>query len=215
MIKAILFDYDDTLGNRELTAYNTYSLLIEEYANTSDEYLKEAMKQDCMIWDQRGNCDKNYVKDRLNEVYNLNLDIEDMWVWWRKNVGQFATNYPEVRETLLKLKEKYLLACLTNGSNQSQYQKLETSNILDCFDYIITSEQAQSFKPDKAMFEYALKALNITNEEAIYIGDTFSADIIGAHNAGIQCIWLAPENRPCKLNIKRISHIKELLEELC
>ncbi|MBR2801105.1 MAG: HAD family hydrolase [Erysipelotrichaceae bacterium] len=211
-IKAILFDFDDTLGDRYRYTYRTYANYIEEKAGDADPLLKEAMKQDCLIWDMRGNYVKSFVFQELQKKYGIPLPSEDCSTWWKVHNGQDAVTFPEVRETLLELKKRYKLAILTNGSTYSQMSKIRSAGIEDLFDYILTSEEAGAGKPKTRMFEKALEALQVEKEEALYVGDTFSTDILGAKRAGIPCIWIVPKGRPCDYPIERIEHIKELLE---
>ena len=51
MIRAVLFDFDDTLGNREEYAYAFFKDIIEENTDITDPLEKEAVLQDLMLWD--------------------------------------------------------------------------------------------------------------------------------------------------------------------
>ena len=62
MIKAILFDFDYTLGDREKYAYECYKTILSKHTDTSDPVAFEAVLQDCMIWDQQGDVKINSVK---------------------------------------------------------------------------------------------------------------------------------------------------------
>jgi len=213
MIKALLFDFDDTISDRRSCAYRTYEYLLEDFIKDYEPYLKEAILQDCMLWDQEGNVSKNYVKDKLLQKYQIDVRQENLNDWWRANVGNFAIPFPETTKVLKELKRKYKLACITNGNNQSQYHKLKQSQLFTYFDFIITSEEAGAFKPDSAMFNKALENLDVKATEAIVIGDTFSADILGAHSASIKAIWFSRTKKPYNLDIKQISNLEELLKE--
>ncbi len=59
------------------------------------------------------------------------------------------------------------------------------------------SEDVNSRKPDKAIFETALLKGESKPEEAIFIGDSWEADMIGATNCGIKAVWLNRYNRVC------------------
>jgi len=51
------------------------------------------------------------------------------------------------------------------------------------FDKIILSEDAGINKPHPDMFTYALKNTNSKRNQTIMIGDSWDADIVGAHNS--------------------------------
>ena len=79
MIRGIIFDFDDTLGNREDYAYKLFTEIISKYC--TNELLRESIVQHCMIWDQNGNESKKYVQDMLRSVYtiNLNMNLDTYW----------------------------------------------------------------------------------------------------------------------------------------
>lgn len=59
----------------------------------------------------------------------------------------------------------------------------------------------------------ALEKLRLKKEEVIFVGDTFSTDIIGAHRFGMDAIWLNSQSMPCSLtDIKMIHALRDLLE---
>lgn len=149
--------------------------------------------------------------ERISKKYNLPYEPEKFVSFWNLQVSKHVYPFQDVRDILLYFKkEGYKLGCVTNGNNISQYGKIKAANILDCFDYIVTSEEAKEAKPQPKMFELALKSLKARKEECLFIGDTFSADIYGALSCGIKAIWIGDRRRPCNYPIKRIEHIREL-----
>ena len=65
MIKAVLFDFDDTLGNRKLYTYDCYYEIVDKLIGIEDEIEKEAVIQDLLLYDMRG-----YMrKDMIGELY--------------------------------------------------------------------------------------------------------------------------------------------------
>jgi len=98
------------------------------------------------------------------------------------------------KEVLDRLSKCFKLHILSNGFHDVQIKKLTNSGLIGYFDKIITSEAAGSKKPDALIFEYALKITNTPKEEAIYIGDEFETDVIGAFNADLDAVWFNPRN---------------------
>jgi len=101
-------------------------------------------------------------------------------------------------EILDYLKPKYELHIITNGFEEIQSKKMESSNISNYFNKVITSESVGVKKPNPLVFEHALKVTNATKENSIMIGDSIEADIYGAINAGIQAIHCDFENENVK-----------------
>ncbi|WP_410813732.1 HAD family hydrolase [Micromonospora sp. 067-2] len=58
------------------------------------------------------------------------------------------------------------------------------------FHAVVTSEMVGAYKPDRAMFDRALATLGLTAHEVLHIGDSLTADVGGAHAAGIRTAWV-------------------------
>ncbi|MEU8283928.1 HAD family hydrolase [Micromonospora sp. NPDC048905] len=58
------------------------------------------------------------------------------------------------------------------------------------FAAVVTSEDVRAYKPDRAMFARALAALDLGADEVLHVGDSLSADVRGAHAAGIPAAWI-------------------------
>ena len=84
------------------------------------------------------------------------------------------------------------LGLLTNGGRDSQRAKLERFALSGSFDYIGISEEVGHAKPDAAMFEHALIALNATAAKAWMVGDHLDWDIAGAQSVGMAAVWFNP-----------------------
>jgi|SRR5690625_1213168 len=109
--------------------------------------------------------------------------------------------YDETIEVLDKLKNKYQLLMLTNGSPHLQRTKLSLSPELEpYFDHIVISGEFGTGKPSVDIFNYALSLLDVEKDEVIMIGDNPKTDILGASKVGIDSIW--------------INHHKENLQEI-
>lgn len=212
-MKGILFDFDDTLGNRNLYAYKTVELLIDTFCEINDPFEKECVIQDCMLWDMKGNYNKEFLLENLKKKYHLSFPIDNLTDWWLAHQPAFAVCFDGVEDVLVELKKKYKLAIVTNGRISCQMDKIKRTNIDSYFDSIVISEQVVK-KPKKEIYEKAINDLGLGAEDVVFVGDTFSTDIIGAHRAGMEAIWITPFQQPCSANIRQIRHIKELLEIL-
>jgi len=111
-----------------------------------------------------------------------------------------TTLIPYAQEMLDELTgKKYPLTIISNGFVEVQYKKLRSSGIEHYFRHVVLSEAAQALKPDKKIFEYAMKLNNASSaDECVMIGDSYHADIVGAQNAGIDQVYLfnLPDRRP-------------------
>jgi putative hydrolase of the HAD superfamily len=129
--------------------------------------------------------------------------------------------YEETFRILDRLKSRYQLLLLTNGSPQLQNTKLEiTPEIAPYFDHIVISGAFGKGKPDPEIFRYALSKFGLAAEEVLMVGDNLLTDITGAEQAGIRSVWINREQKAPHETIiptYEIRHLEELfpiLEEL-
>ena len=156
-IKAVFFDYDNTLGNRYASAYNTYKEMIEEFHPElqTDPVLVESLLQDMTTYDQFGNIGTRYVLERIEKKYGIAFDREDPYRWWNDRHCQNAVLWDDTIPTLLKLKEKYKLGIITNGDAYGQGTKVRITGLDKVVDDFIVSGDIGIHKPDKRIFEIA------------------------------------------------------------
>jgi putative hydrolase of the HAD superfamily len=120
--------------------------------------------------------------------------------------------FPYTIEILTYLKNKgYKMHLITNGFESVQFKKINTANIAHFFNEVVTSEASNSLKPQKEIFEYALKNAKAQKEQSIMIGDNESADIQGGINAGLDTIFVNHlQTIPTVPATYTITHLKEL-----
>jgi putative hydrolase of the HAD superfamily len=120
--------------------------------------------------------------------------------------------FPYTIEILEYLKQKeYKMHLITNGFESVQFKKIKNSGLADYFIEVITSEASNSLKPQKEIFEYALKNAKASVEKSIMIGDNESADIQGGINIGMDTIFVNHvQVVPTVPATYTITHLKEL-----
>jgi putative hydrolase of the HAD superfamily len=120
--------------------------------------------------------------------------------------------FPHAHETLGYLQNKYALHLISNGFKESSELKIGNTNIGGYFQHVIISEIVGINKPDKAIFEHALKLAGAEKHESLMIGDSLEADIYGALNFGMDAIYFNPFNAPKPDDVpSQITHLKELI----
>lgn len=215
--KAIFFDFDDTLGKREAYAYDCWRAILKENTNIQDEIYFEAVLQDCMIWDQHGNADKEYLKQMLKKTYGIELPYPNMNAYWDSVQWNYVLPQDDAKETLEILNKKYKLGIITNGDSTCQRNKILGSGLSSYFDMnkVIVSGEYGYHKPDKRLFLQACKNLDVKPEESVYVGDIFARDILGAYSVGMKPIWIYTHGiRKCSVDVTIIHKLGDLLEIL-
>ena len=220
-IKAVIFDFDNTLGDRFEYCYQTYRCFLKTFLPEIDDssLLFESMLQDLVLFDEYGNVgDKDQILKAFEKTYDVKIDMNgrEFARWWIEHQYLFTVLFPETLDTVIKLREKYKIGILTNGAHLAQWGKIEKSGLMPYVDAIVVSEDAGVRKPDARIFEIMAQKLNLDCHECIYVGDTFSLDIVGAYNAGMKPVWIWPSERakPSDFEVTRISRLSDLLEIL-
>ncbi len=220
-IKAVIFDFDNTLGDRFEYCYQTYRCFVKTFLPEIDEnsILFESMLQDLVLYDEYGNVgNKDQILRTFEQKYDvrINMSGKEFARWWIEHQYLFTVLFPDAMDTVLKLKEKYKIGILTNGAHLAQWGKIERSGLMPYVDAIVVSEDAGVRKPDVRIFEMMADKLGLKCEECIYVGDTFSLDIMGAYNSGMHPVWIWPSERakPSDFEVTRIRNISDLLEIL-
>jgi len=120
--------------------------------------------------------------------------------------------YEETLEVLEKLKGKYKLLMLTNGSPDLQHMKLSYSpELVPYFDEIVISGAVGQGKPSEKIFKHALDLLGVDTDEAIMVGDNPNTDILGAVRLGMDSIWINHRTRP-KVDVTPTYEVDRLKE---
>jgi putative hydrolase of the HAD superfamily len=72
---------------------------------------------------------------------------------------------------------------------------LDQTKIGEFFDVILLSSDLGIKKPDKRVFDSALRSLNASKQNTVFIGDNLTDDIEGARRAGLRSIYVMNQPR--------------------
>lgn len=115
---------------------------------------------------------------------------------------------PDAISTLGRLRGVgYKLGLISNAGDAADVQALiDKTGLRPYFDRIWISANVGVRKPHPRIFEIAMDSLHCSPKEALMIGDTLNADILGAANVGMSSIWITRradmlENNPYRLSI--------------
>lgn len=212
MIKAILFDLDNTLIDRQ-KAFKSMLIRVFHTYYEDEEYINKLV-EDEMLFDNNGKIERKESFTLLINKYNIKeFTAEELASNWSKESGSDVYLFDDVLDTLKQLKKKYKLAIVTNGDYESQKRKLDNINLYDLLDYCLISSEINIRKPDVRIFEYACNKMNLKVDECVYVGDSYSRDIVGSLNAGLTPIYVSRKGEIHE-DVKTIYQIKELLDIL-
>ncbi len=109
------------------------------------------------------------------------------------NLGNYADLLPGAEDFIRAVHGKMKIALVSNGVSAIQRSRLAKCPLTSLFDAIVISEEAGVAKPDPRLVEIALEQLSCPDRaQAVMMGDSLSADIAAACNAGIDSIFFSP-----------------------
>lgn len=204
MIKNLLLDVDGTLLDFNAAAEASLRTL---FAGRGYEWretvfpLYEKINQG--LWEQyeKGLLPREKVLvNRFNMLFEqLSIDEkgETFEKDFRDELSEHAILMEGAIEVLDYLKPKYGLYVVTNGIAETQRKRMAASGLDRYMIKSFVSEKIGSQKPQKEFFDYCFAHIEDCDpEELLLIGDSLSADILGANNAGIRSIWLNTKGAP-------------------
>ena len=224
--KDLFFDLDHTLWDFETNSKETIQELYTTHRLADlgivdfDRFYSTYSAHNHRLWDRYT---KGFIKQeelRWKRVYLSLLDFKVANEPLAKEMSQAYLEilpnkkhlFPYTIEILEYLKQRdYKMHLITNGFESVQFKKIKNSGLQDYFIEVITSEASNSLKPQKEIFEYALKNANASVEKSIMIGDNESADIQGGINMGMDTIFVNHiQVVPTVPATYTITHLKEL-----
>jgi putative hydrolase of the HAD superfamily len=186
MLRAILFDLDDTLYDLKAHWIACLRIALADVARATPCDLETlahlALK--AKIW-------INQLPDFLREqgIADQRL-IDDAFARYRDIWFDTLALDPDAPALLTALGARYRLALVTNGPSWSQRPKIERFDLAAYMHAIIVSEEVGVAKPDPQIFHIALNALAVPPDEALFVGDSPENDLRGAAQAGMPAIWV-------------------------
>lgn len=199
IISDVFFDLDHTLWDFERNSALTFQKILREhkvevnlteflqvYAPINLEYWKLYREERISKSELRyGRLKRAF--DEINYEVSTPL-INSLSQDYIRYLSSFNHLFPNTVEILQYLKPRYNLHIITNGFQEVQEKKLRNANILGYFDQIINSEMAGVKKPNPHIFKMALEKAGVQAKNALMIGDSLEADILGAQAVGFHTL---------------------------
>jgi len=130
-----------------------------------------------------------YQHLKLKPSANIDTLVEEFLEFYLENCSNKSYLYPNVLNTLKKLKLNFRIALCTNKKQYITEKILMDFGIENYFDCVIGSNSKIKLKPDTEMLEYCLNKCQVKPEQAIMLGDS-SNDIIPAKTLGMKSIYV-------------------------
>lgn len=195
MIKAVVFDLDDTLISEYEYIQSGFrvvaDLLSKKYQLSPEDAFSTLMN----LFQENP---KN-VFNRMLEFYQIKYTMEDIkeLIFLYRNHLPNISLYDDAKFILEYLSERNMkLGLITDGYKETQRKKLDSLNINHYFNSIIVTDELgrEYWKPHPKPYQLVKDELEVEFDEMIYIGDNLSKDFITAKQLGMKTIHIDRDN---------------------
>lgn len=205
MIRAVLFDLDDTLFDHRGCARDALTTVQQSHSCFQS-----------MAFDALERAHAEFLEELHAEVMlgRVPIDVARIERFRRllesagvrdhgETAGELATLYRETYTTrrravagaaalMSAVKPHAKIGIVSNNVLDEQQEKLRVCGLDQFVDELVVSGEVGVSKPDPLIFHAAMNRLRVTADEAVMIGDSWLADVEGARGVGIRAIWFNP-----------------------
>jgi 2-haloacid dehalogenase len=103
------------------------------------------------------------------------------------SVGDWPA-FPDSVSSLAHLRQRYKLAIITNCDDDLFAQSNQRLGV--AFDWIITAQQAQSYKPALHIFQVAFERIGVPAERILHVAQSLYHDHVPAKQVGLTTVWI-------------------------
>ena len=192
-IRAIFFDFDDTLGMRDAAFRQGLDRFVRYYcAGLPEEELVRRREE--MFYFNRTGYGSPMGYHNLVSHFLMRWELTEVSpeTALRRLCDSFAADYPlheDVVPTLTRLREQgYRLGLITNGNSYPQNRKLDYSGLRPYLDLVVICGDEEVQKPHPLIFRRAAARLGLPVESCLFVGDHPLNDIQAALDAGMQAV---------------------------
>jgi len=208
---AVIFDIDDTVYDQmEPFAAACRMVLGDRVADPSALYhtrSKRGMEALQKVTDGQWTLEENYIYRTKAGCADLGITITD------EESLRFQQVYAEAQKQIrvtpviaqvlaLCVKKGWRTGIITNGPAAHQRNKFFLLGLDRWIDpeRILVSADCGFLKPAKEIFDLAAEKMGLYPEKTMFVGDSYTHDILGAAGAGWQSFWLNRRSLPIPLD---------------
>ncbi|AQP99627.1 haloacid dehalogenase [Pseudoalteromonas aliena] len=223
-MKLLITDLDNTLYDWVTFYSQSFYAMVLKLSEEINVPLETLLSEYKVIHQKFGNSEKPFATLELPSVINHFESKDKIYLQKKlKNVlGAFSAKrsqtlklYPEVKETLIKLKRDGVkIVGHTEALEFNSLYRLRKLDILDLFEHLYTLEDTQNIhpspetaipvsvkkdfviklsskeaKPNPSLLKHICERENVDIKEAIYVGDSLTKDISMAKEIGMKAVW--------------------------
>ncbi len=111
-----------------------------------------------------------------------------------------------------ELERRGIVTGIVSNSDGRLDRRMRKIGIRERFSFVVDSWDVAISKPDRRIFEEALKRAPLPPGEVLYVGDYYAVDIVGARGAGMHAALLDPCGAYGEVDCARMSRFVDVLD---
>lgn len=202
MVRAVLFDLDDTLFDHRHCAREALAGIRAAHACFSGVDLEALERQHAGILEElhldvlAGRLDLDAARiERFRRLFAA-AGIEPDADLAARTAAAYRQGYLASRREvagaaalLTAVRQHAQVVIVSNNLLEEQRAKLRECGLELFVDVLVVSEEVGVSKPDRRIFEVALERAQCAASEAVMVGDSWPNDVAGARAVGIRAVW--------------------------
>ncbi|MFO7845406.1 MAG: YjjG family noncanonical pyrimidine nucleotidase [Balneolaceae bacterium] len=199
-LRFIYFDLDNTLLDHNKAESKSHEAVFKQFpvfnALTLPEWLEvyQVVNHNLWVRYQAGEIDRHelHFSRFHNTMAELGLPTKqskEIGITYMQKYREFWEWIEQAEETLATVSTIFDVGIITNGFKETQHKKFDKLAMHRYTGQMIISEELGVLKPDPKVFDHATELAGVKRDEILYVGDSYSSDIVGGVKAGWKTAW--------------------------
>jgi len=171
-----------------------------------DLFVSQTRKVDQQYWE-------TYYAHLLRTLNISDISLRLELVNLVRTSSNWSRMHPGTTEVLESMRRKYRLGVISN-SDGHMAEQLASVGLGEYFEHVIDSGSLGYEKPSPKIFQAALAAMQVAADRALYLGDIYSIDYLGAQHVGMHAMLMDVAGVYPTRNLPRIESLDRLRDAI-
>lgn len=195
-IRAVLFDFDDTLHPRDEAFRRTVDAFLRRWHPSLPPKERQAWAEDMFVTNGYGYGMRTSFEQYVEQYLSIRpldnpVSVADATRRFFLDYAASCVLSPDALPTLRWLRRQgLLLGVITNGPSFLQNAKIDFTALRPYLDIVAVGGDEGVQKPQPALFHRVAARLGVAPADCLFVGDHSKNDVLGAREAGMQPVWM-------------------------